>query len=388
MAASPLPTRRHADVIVIGGGIIGAACAREYARQGLTVAVVEPGPIGGGATAASMGHLLTVDALDPADQTESDFSRRSLQLWQDWLQAQEAHRELAEYSRCGTLWLAADAEELALAERKCAWFGSQGLAAEMLKPEALFDAEPLLRRDLCGALRAPDDGRVYPPRVAARWLQEAQAKVFRARAVGFDGASVRLDDGRELWGAMTVICTGLAAQQHLPAGWLLPKKGHLAITQRHPGRVQHQLVELGYLKRAHLVDQDTVSFNLQPRPGGQLLIGSSRQIGREDRELDPALLKQMLRQALHYMPGLGELSLLRCWTGVRPASGDGQPLIGAHPFLRRCWLATGHEGLGITTALATAELLVQLSLGQPCSLDPSPFRPERFSESQHVVAPA
>ena len=96
----------------------------------------------------------------------------------------------------------------------------------------------------------------------------------------------------------------------------------------------------------------------------------------------------MLRQALHYMPGLGELTLLRCWTGVRPASRDGQPLIGAHPSLRRCWLATGHEGLGITTALATAELLTQLSLGQTCSLDPSPFRPERFSKSHHVVAPA
>jgi glycine/D-amino acid oxidase-like deaminating enzyme len=381
MAAQPLPTRRHADVIIIGGGIIGAACAREYARQGLSVAVVEPGPIGGGATAASMGHLLAVDALDPADQIESDLSRRSLQLWQDWLQAQEAHRELAEYSRCGTLWLAADADELNLAERKRDWFLSQGLAAEVLGPKELAQAEPMLRRDLLGALHVPDDGRVYPPRVAARWLQEAQARVFRARAVRFDGASVRLDDGRELWGAMTVICTGLAAQEQLPAGWLLPKKGHLAITQRHPGRVQHQLVELGYLKRAHLVDQDTVSFNLQPRPGGQLLIGSSRQIGRDDSELDPVLLQQMLRQALHYMPGLAELSLLRCWTGVRPASRDGQPLIGAHPRLHRSWLATGHEGLGITTALATAELLVQLSLGQATTLKPDPFRPARFQES-------
>jgi len=381
MAAQSLPTRRHADVIIIGGGIIGAACAREYARQGLSVAVVEAGPIGGGATAASMGHLLTVDALDPADQIESDLSRRSLQLWQDWLLEQEAHRELAEYSRCGTLWLAADAEELDLAERKRDWFHKQGLAAELLSPEELAQAEPMLRRDLLGALHVPDDGRVYPPRVAARWLQEAQAKVFRARAVGFEGASVRLDDGRELWGAMTVICTGLAAQEQLPTGWLLPKKGHLAITQRHPGRVQHQLVELGYLKRAHLVDQDTVSFNLQPRPGGQLLIGSSRQIGRDDRELDPLLLQQMLRQALHYLPGLAELSLLRCWTGVRPASRDGQPLIGAHPRLHRAWLATGHEGLGITTALATAELLVQLSLGQATTLKPAPFRPERFQES-------
>ena len=380
MATPGLPTRRSADVIIVGGGIIGAACARAYARQGLSVAVVEGGPIGGGATAASMGHLLQVDATDEGDRVESALCRRSLQLWTEWLSEQRAHVDAAEYSRCGTLWLAADAEELALAERKCQWYQAQGLKAELLDPEALRRAEPMLRHGLSGALRVAGDGRVYPPRVAAMWLQEARAQIFRCSATGYDGASVRLADGRELWGAMTVVCTGLAAQAQLPPGWLIAKKGQLAITQRHPGRVQHQLVELGYLKRAHLVDQDSVSFNVQPRPGGQLLIGSSRQIGRSDSALDRDMLKRMLQLALEFLPGLGELSLLRCWTGVRPASRDGQPLIGAHPYLPRTWLATGHEGLGITTSLASAELLVQLSLGQACELNPEAFRPDRFRE--------
>jgi glycine/D-amino acid oxidase-like deaminating enzyme len=374
-----LKQRRSADVLIVGAGIIGAACARAYARQGLSVCVIESGAIGGGATAAAMGHLLVVDDEAGGADAEFQLTRRSQQLWQQWLEENPEHPAQVEHQACGTLWIAADGEELALAERKQAWFCAQGLAAEVLDAAALARAEPMLRPGLAGALRVPGDARVYPPKVAARWLAEARAELIEGQVLSFDGSSVLLADGRRLWGALTVLCAGLAAQAWLPPGWLIPKKGQLAITQRYPGMLSHQLVELGYIKKAHLSDQDTVSFNVQPRPGGQLLIGSSRQIGRSDRELDPRILQDMLRQACDYLPGLRDLSLLRCWTGVRPASRDGQPIIGAHPELPRVWLATGHEGLGITTSLATAELLAELSLGAAPLLDASPFSPSRFS---------
>ncbi|MCV2357111.1 FAD-binding oxidoreductase [Paucibacter sp. B2R-40] len=369
---------RSADVLIVGAGIIGAACARAYARQGLSVCVIEPGAVGGGATAAAMGHLLVVDDEAGGADAEFQLTRRSQQLWQQWLEENPEHPAQAEHQACGTLWIAADAEELALAERKQAWFCAHGLAAEMLSAADLARAEPMLRPGLAGALRVPGDARVYPPKVAARWLAEARAELIEGQVLSFEGSSVLLADGRRLWGALTVLCAGLATQAWLPPGWLIPKKGQLAITQRYPGLLSHQLVELGYIKKAHLTDQDTVSFNVQPRPGGQLLIGSSRQIGRSDRELDPVILQEMLRQACSYAPGLRDLSLLRCWTGVRPASRDGQPIIGAHPELPRVWLATGHEGLGITTSLATAELLTELSLGAAPLLDAGPFSPSRF----------
>jgi len=369
---------RSADVLIVGGGIVGAACARKYARQGLSVAVVERAALGGSATAASMGHLLVVDAEDGGDASEFQLSQRSLRLWQDWLDESPAHAELAEHERCGTLWIAADAEELALAERKCAWLTARGLPAELLDAAALARLEPLLRPGLAGALRVAGDARVYPPKVASAWLQQAKAQLIRGEVTAIEGASLRLADGRTLWGAMVVLCAGLASQRFLPPGCLLPKKGQLAITQRAPAAVSHQLVELGYIKKAHLAHEDTVSFNVQPRPGGQLLIGSSRQVGRSDAPLDLAMLRRMLQCAAGYLPGLPELSLLRCWSGIRPASADGQPLIGAHPELPRVWLATGHEGLGITTSLASAELLADLSLGRAPALNPAPYAPARF----------
>jgi D-hydroxyproline dehydrogenase subunit beta len=269
-------------------------------------------------------------------------------------------------------------QELNIATRKQAWYAARGIAAEMLGPRELAAAEPLLRADLAGALRVPGDARVYPPKVAAQWLQGAD--IISGELVDLDGHSLRLADGRRLWAGLIVLCAGLASQRWLPPGWLLPKKGQLAITQSYPDQVRHQLVELGYLKKAHLADQDSVSFNVQPRPNGQLLIGSSRQPGRGDTALDPALLGQMLAVASAYLPSLPDMTLLRCWTGLRPASRDGLPLIGRHPAHARVWLATGHEGLGITSALATAELIAELSLARPPSaLDARPYDPARLS---------
>lgn len=369
---------RCADVIIVGGGIVGAACAREYARQGLSVAVIERAALGGGATAASMGHLLVVDTEGSDDDSEFELSRRSMQLWQAWLDESATHAEDAEHDRCGTLWVAADAEEWALAARKRDWLQARGLQAQLIDPAELGSLEPSLRQGLAGALHVADDARVYPPKVTATWLQEAKVQIVRGEVTTVRGAQVQLADGRTLWAAMVVLCAGLASQQFLPPGCLLAKKGQLAITQRAPQTVHHQLVELGYIKKAHLVDEDTVSFNVQPRPGGQLLIGSSRQVGRADAALDLAMLRQMLQHAASYLPGLGELSLLRCWSGIRPASADGRPLIGAHPEWPRVWVATGHEGLGITTSLASAELLADLSLGRTPQLSAAPYAPERM----------
>ncbi|WP_152412444.1 FAD-dependent oxidoreductase, partial [Xanthomonas phaseoli] len=104
-------TRRSYDLIVIGAGIVGAACAEAAAGEGLRVAIVEPGPIGGGATAAAMGHLVAMDD-DPAELALSAYS---LRLWERFATLGDA-----EFSRCGTLWVARDARELAAVPAKIA----------------------------------------------------------------------------------------------------------------------------------------------------------------------------------------------------------------------------------------------------------------------------
>ena len=87
----------------------------------------------------------------------------------------------------------------------------------------------------------------------------------------------------------------------------------------------------------------------------------------------------MLAQAIAYMPGLARLSCVRFWTGFRAATPDGLPLIGPHQDRPGVWLATGHEGLGITTSLSTASVLAALMCGQPSPIPADPYRPDRVS---------
>ncbi len=123
-----------------------------------------------------------------------------------------------------------------------------------------------------------------------------------------------------------------------------------------------------------------MAFNLQPRATGQVLIGSSRQFGKTDTTVEPAMVARMLERAFEYAPATeaGSRSC-RAWAGLRPASPDHLPYIGplrAHPEIL---LAAGHEGLGITTSLGTARLVADAIFGLPSAIDPTPYLPERAS---------
>ncbi len=360
--------------MVAGGGIVGAACASELVAVGLRVALVERAVIGGGATAAGMGHLAVMD------DSEAQFAltRYSQLLWKDL--AARLPRE-AEYFPCGALWVAADEEELAEAERKFRYYRERGVPAEMLDGPSLAEAEPNLRPGLAGGLLMPEDSVVYPPCAARFLIDEAVSagmELIPGRSVvTVTETGARLDDGTRLDCGFTVIATGAMAARLIPAARIQPRKGHLVITDRYPGFLRHQLIELGYLKSAHSSDSDSVAFNAQPRLTGQILIGSSRQYGVNDPAAEPHMIDAMLKRALEYMPGLAELSAIRCWTGFRAATPDNLPLIGLCPGFRNVYLAAGHEGLGISTSLATGRILADQILGRESAINRDLYSPER-----------
>ncbi len=196
---------------------------------------------------------------------------------------------------------------------------------------------------------------------------------------------VRLRDGSLISAGLVVNAAGSWSPELTPQLSVKKRKGHLVITDRYPGFLRHQLVELGYLKSAHSVTSDSVAFNIQPRKTGQLLIGSSRQYGIEDGRVETALLTRMLQRAIEYVPGLGKLSALRAWTGFRAATADKLPLIGPATLAgsasahERLYLATGHEGLGITTSLGTAKLLVDQILDRSPAIPIQPYLPSRMA---------
>jgi glycine/D-amino acid oxidase-like deaminating enzyme len=368
------------DVVIVGAGIVGSACADEFARRGMLVAVVDRDVVGSGATAAGMGHIVVMD--DSAAQFA--LTRYSQRLWQ------ELRPELppdVEYDQCGTIWVAADEEEMAEVRRKHDYYARLGVPATVLDSQALRRLEPNLRDGLAGGLLVAEDAVLYPP-CAARFLMERAQKHGGLLRLGasitqIGHGRVRMSDGLEIAGEIIVNAAGAWASELTGGIEIKKRKGHLVITDRYPGFLRHQLVELGYLKSAHSVSSDSVAFNVQPRRTGQILIGSSRQYGAEQKEVDHDILRHMLQRAQEYMPGLGPMFAVRTWTGFRAATPDKLPLIGPWPGDKTLFLATGHEGLGITTSLATARILVDGITGSKADIPIEPYLPSRVGK-EHV----
>jgi glycine/D-amino acid oxidase-like deaminating enzyme len=191
---------------------------------------------------------------------------------------------------------------------------------------------------------------------------------------------VRLSDGSEIGAEILVNAAGVWSSELTPGVEIKKRKGHLVITDPHPGFMRHQLVELGYLKSAHSVSADSVAFNVQPRRSGEILIGSSRQYGAEHKEVDDAMLQRMLQRAWEYMPALHGMPVARSWAGFRAATADKLPLIGPWPGDKSVVLATGHEGLGITTSLATARILADQITGAKSEIPVEPYWPSRAAQ--------
>ena len=380
-----------ADVLIVGAGIVGAFCARALRQAGLDVLVVDARPPGGGATAACMGHVVVMD------DSEAQFAlcHRSRRLWDALADELPAS---AERDGCGTLWLAeagiAEGESQFDAVRaKHGFYRARGVRTEILDARQLAEAEPELRPDLAGALRVPDDSVVYPPAVAAWLLRDVPTVIGTAvRRVSCtnDEVNILLDDGRRLVADHVVVAAGVASlvllddsmREALPDAAIRPRKGHLVITDRvadgAPGFCHHQLVELGYLASAHGdPTAPSVAFNLQPRKTGQMLVGSSRQLGTTDPAAEPDIVRQMLERASHFLPRLGRLQAIRTWAGFRPSTDDHLPYVGPIPGHPRVVLAAGHEGLGITTAPGTAELVAHHVAGAPTELEVRPYLPDR-----------
>jgi glycine/D-amino acid oxidase-like deaminating enzyme len=370
------------DVAIVGAGIVGAACADECARRGLRAVIVDQDSVGSGATAAGMGHIVVMD------DSEAQFAltRYSQMLWQ---QLRPELSDDVEYEQCGTIWVAADEEEMAEVWRKHEYYGKRNVVTQVLDAAALRSLEPNLRAGLIGGLLVPEDGVLYPPCAARFLLERAQQRGAKfqsghpvARMVG---GHIELNDGEQIRAEFLVNATGAFAPDLMPGIEIKKRKGHLVISDRYPGFVRHQLVELGYLKSAHSLSADSVAFNVQPRRTGQILIGSSRQFGAEHKEVDHEIVTRMLQRAQEFMPGLGTMSGLRTWTGFRAATPDKLPLIGPWSSDKSLLLATGHEGLGITTSLGTARILAdQITAAKP-EIPIEPYLPSRAAQ-EHAHA--
>lgn len=377
--------RLTCDVVVIGAGMAGAACALYASRAGLDVIVVDRGPVAGGTTGAGEGNLLVSDK-EPGPELE--LALLSGRLWTG-LAGELGDR--IEYEAKGGVVVAAESEGLAALERFAAGQRAAGVTAENVGADRLRDLEPHLAPGLAGGVRYPQDAQVMPTLAAAHLLRASGARLATGRTVtqvlrGAGGAvrgvrTVRGDihapavvNAAGTWGGEVAALAGV----HLP---VLPRRGFVLVTEPLPRRVRHKVYAADYVAD---VASDSAALQTSPvvegTAAGPVLIGASRERVGFDRSFSLPAVRALAAGAIRLFPFLSGVRAMRTYLGFRPYLPDHLPAIGPDPRAPGLFHACGHEGAGIGLATGTGQLIAQVLSGRAPELDLTPFRPERFGE--------
>ncbi|MBZ6226072.1 NAD(P)/FAD-dependent oxidoreductase [Streptomyces olivaceus] len=371
------------DVVVVGAGMVGAACALYAAREGLDVIVVDRGQVAGGTTGAGEGNLLVSDK-EPGP--ELALALLSAGLWTGL--AEELGRE-TEYEPKGGVVVAGTPEALAGLETFAAGQRAAGVSAFGVTADRLHDLEPRLAPGLAGAVHYPQDAQVMPALAAAHLLRASGARLRTGRTVtgvlrGPGGAvrGVRTDRG-DVHAPAVVNAAGpwggevaALADVHLP---VLPRRGYVLVTEPLPPRIRHKVYAADYVAD---VASDSAALQTSPvvegTAAGPVLIGASRERVGFDRSVSLPALRALAAGATRLFPFLARVRALRTYAGFRPYLPDHLPAIGADPRAPGLFHACGHEGAGIGLSTGTGHLIAGLLTGAAPALDLTPFRPDRF----------
>jgi glycine oxidase len=360
------------DVIIVGGGAIGAACARELALDGRRVLVVDRGGDIGQAWRAAGGML--------APQIEADADDTLLSLG---LAARDKYTGLAAALRETTgidlgLWqdgiarVAAEQTDAAAVQARVAWQQRQGLPCEWLDAGEVHHRWPWIGPVL-GALWAPLDGALDPVRLVEALLADATRL----------GATLVTDRIRRLEITHGVVAgvSGETARYFAPAvvlaagAWSPQIEG---LPRRLPIQpVRGQMAALSWppdMRRAIVYQKDSYIL----ARGAEAVLGSTMEYAGFRPEVTPGGMAQIFSATVTLCPALARGKVRRSWAGLRPVTPDSLPIIGPEPKLPGLWYATGHGRNGILLAGLTGSLVARLIAEQSLTADLSHLRPGRF----------
>jgi glycine/D-amino acid oxidase-like deaminating enzyme len=387
------------DVIIVGAGIVGAACARALALAGFSVLVLDRGTTAGGTSSACEGNLLVSDKGPGHELVLAQFASR---LWATT--AADLRAELGdtfpslEFERKGGLVVATTADGagslLAFADAQ----RGAGVDARVVDATELLELEPDLNPAVVSGVYYPDDAQVQPT-IATEALM-ASARQHGSRLLeNTDVTGGLFDDGGALIGVSTNRGPQHATRVLIAAGpWsgdvarriglhlpVRPRRGELLVTSRMRHRIFHKVYDADYVGAVGSDDRALqTSSVVESTAGGTVLIGSSRQQVEFDSRLRVDVLTEVAAKALRLFPFLATAAVMRSYGGFRPFMPDHLPAIGEDPRMPGLWHASGHEGAGIGLSLATAELLRDLFLDRTPEVDPTPYSPARASLASHL----
>ena len=389
------------DVIIVGAGIIGAACARVLASSGVDVTVVDRSTTAGGTSSACEGNLLL---SDKGPGPELMLAQYAMTLWQDAVndlgeQLGDGFPDVEFDPKGGVVVATTTAGAGPLLDFAAKQRGA-GVDARVIDARETARLEPDLTPRIEAAVYYPQDAQVQPT-IAVEALM-ASARLHGARLLentpvlgpllDSSGSLIGVTTAAgELRGKRVLVAAGPWSGEvagllgaHLP---VRPRRGEVLVTTRMRHRIFHKVYDADYV--GAVVSDDgslQTSSVVESTASGTVLIGSSRQQVGFDGRFRVDVLSEIAAKAIRLFPFLTDAAVMRSYGGFRPFTPDHLPVIGEDPRIPGLWYATGHEGAGIGLSLATAELIRDLMQARPTHIDAAPFSAARASLAPYLEA--
>ncbi len=384
-----------ADVLVIGGGVIGASVTYYLTRAGLQVTLCDRGDIASGTSSACEGQMLAVDKRPGYDLDLALTSQKLLS------EISGEFESVLQYQQTGSL-LAVEEEDLHAAREFVTRRKQAGLRVDLLDAQTLRSRVPALAEDIAAGIWCPSDATLNPMALAYGMTvtaQESGARVLPYTEV----LSIKKDAGGAAVGVSTSDGDLTADRVVCAAGvWtpgilqtvgvdvpIRPRKGHVLVAQRGSSPYQGAVQEFGYqktilgMKRGRVpsaLKEYGIAFVYEYTRDGNFLVGASRQFAGFSREVDPDVVRWLARRAIRFVPGLSDINVIRIYTGFRPHTPDHRPIVSRVPGVPGLFIAAGHEGAGVGLAAVTGRLTADLVCGRAPVIDPEPLQLGRFTE--------
>jgi D-hydroxyproline dehydrogenase subunit beta len=382
------------DVVIVGGGIIGAACAYELSRSGASVTLLERDELAAGASGRNIGFF-----GPPWDPALDSMARSSLELYLE-VTADPPIPVHFDREPIGTLAVATDQDDAAMVREEVAAAGRAGLRAERLDAAGLKELEPEVTTDVSEAWLFHEGRRVDPGALTfalAELARRAGASIRhhlpgrRLISRGESVTGVATDEG--IVGCDTVVLaagpwsTGLLRPLgiHIPVtgarGWLIqlaPPRPLLSHWLEGSARTlwRRQVEPVTARDFSDGVARDDIGAVVQPSPDGTIVAGTSREPALAWSAEDLHVPRAVAGCVIRLLPALADAPVLGTWSGIRPMSPDERPFVGwLRPGL---FAATGHGSEGVILGGGTANLVAAMVEEREPPLDPTPFDPLRF----------
>ncbi len=396
-----LGSNTSADVVVIGGGIVGTSVAYHMAKAGLKkVVVLERGALCSG-TSSHCAATLQIQTKTPGPKLA--LAQESLALYAglgEELGCVLPPRDCdLEIQKEGGIIVAFTEEEERFLKHKADDLRGQGVNIAYLAPDDLRAVQPNISPNVLGGLWCPDDWITNPFRVTYGFARAAQRLGVEVR----EGTEVRgiRTDGRKVVGVETgtgALATGLVVNAagvwspevaqmvglSLPVA---PRRGQMVVTEP-----MHKLVRGVALAASYLLSKKMPSTDdggaaallggavFFQSLSGNIIAGSTREFVGMNWNTTLAGIREVVRQVSAVIPAVAQANVIRTFAGLRPAAPDGLPIIDRHPDLDGFILATGHEGDGVSLAPITGHKVAGIVTGRILWEDLAPFSLSRFAE--------